>query len=768
MLKRKLLRDLWQNRTQFISIFLMAFLGLFVFAGIDAESTGIGISTAQYYEETNLADNWVMGTSFSTEEVKRLEALPQIASVDRKLVLEGKAKVGDGEEPSMEFNFVESMNSSFPYIKEGEAFDVDKEGVWLEELFAKKWNLQVGDYVRLEYEGILFTEQIRGIIIHPEYVFYSLDSDSMMPNYGTYGYAYLSSKEYPIQDELYYNYMVIKQTNAGESPEESMEFKELVKDTLNRQNIVVLDRKQNGGIEAIASEQSQHEEMGIMFSAVFLLIAVMGIVTTMTRMTSNQRIQIGTLKALGFGKRKITWHYMSYGIVISSLGSIVGAVLGYLYLPLLFLPSMSAYYILPNWVTQMSVKTYYAIVLAILVSTLVSFLACRKELKDMPAITLKPAAPKNIRHSMLEKSRMWLSLNFSTQWNVRDVLRNKARSLMGIAGVAGCTMLLLCAFGCSDCVKEIAEWQYGELVTGQYKVIFGQQVTNLEKRQYKQQYKGQSVQEGSCEFRTDSLVKKGGITILDEGNYLHYQNADGEEIILPQQGISMSVKMAQVLGLKQGDFIEWHIVGEKEWQRSRITALYRTPTGQGITLSREEYESLQYDFNPTSFYTNMTIPQYVKDSDDISGVISIEQLKIDLDKNMEMMNLMVGILIVAAVLLGIIVLYNMGVLSFLEKTREVATLKVLGFSSGRIRRILRQQNNWITIIGIVAGLILGYQFLDIMMQTMSEDNDMPTVVYLASYLYSIIGTWITSTGVNYMLSGKVKTICMVDALKGVE
>lgn len=768
MLKRKLLRDLWQNRTQFISIFLMAFLGLFVFAGIDAESTGIGISTAQYYEETNLADNWVMGTSFSTEEVKRLEALPQIASVDRKLVLEGKAKVGDGEEPSMEFNFVESMNSSFPYIKEGEAFDVDKEGVWLEELFAKKWNLQVGDYVRLEYEGILFTEQIRGIIIHPEYVFYSLDSDSMMPNYGTYGYAYLSSKEYPIQDELYYNYMVIKQTNAGESAEESMEFKELVKDTLNRQNIVVLDRKQNGGIEAIASEQSQHEEMGIMFSAVFLLIAVMGIVTTMTRMTSNQRIQIGTLKALGFGKRKITWHYMSYGIVISSLGSIVGAVLGYLYLPLLFLPSMSAYYILPNWVTQMSVKTYYAIVLAILVSTLVSFLACRKELKDMPAITLKPAAPKNIRHSMLEKSRMWLSLNFSTQWNVRDVLRNKARSLMGIAGVAGCTMLLLCAFGCSDCVKEIAEWQYGELVTGQYKVIFGQQVTNLEKRQYKQQYKGQSVQEGSCEFRTDSLVKKGGITILDEGNYLHFQNADGEEIILPQQGISMSVKMAQVLGLKQGDFIEWHIVGEKEWQRSRITALYRTPTGQGITLSREEYESLQYDFNPTSFYTNMTIPQYVKDSDDISGVISIEQLKIDLDKNMEMMNLMVGILIVAAVLLGIIVLYNMGVLSFLEKTREVATLKVLGFSSGRIRRILRQQNNWITIIGIIAGLILGYQFLDIMMQTMSEDNDMPTVVYLASYLYSIIGTWITSTGVNYMLSGKVKTICMVDALKGVE
>lgn len=768
MLKRKLLRDLWQNRTQFISIFLMAFLGLFVFAGIDAESTGIGVSTAQYYEETDLADNWVMGSSFSTDEVKKLEALDQVSVVDRKLVLDGKAKVGEGEGSTMEFNFMESMNCSLPYVKEGEPFDVDKDGVWIEELFAKTWNLKVGDYVRFEYEGIQFTEQIRGIIIHPEYIFYSLDSNSMMPNYGTYGYAYMSSKEYPIQEQLYYNYLVIRQTGEVETSAESLAFKELVKATLNRQNIVVLDRNQNGGIEAIASEQSQHAAMGIMFSAVFLLIAVMGIVTTMTRMTSNQRIQIGTLKALGFSKGRITWHYVSYGIVISALGSLAGTIIGYLYLPLLFLQSMTAYYILPQWTTQVSVKTYYAIALSILVSSIVSFLACRRELKDVPAITLKPAAPKNMKHSMLEKSRMWLSLNFSTQWNFRDVLRNKARSIMGIAGVAGCTMLLLCAFGCKDCVDKIVVWQYGELTTGQYKVVFGQQVSNLEKRQYNQEFKGQLVQEGSCEFKTDTLVKKGMITVLDDGNYLHYQNYEGDEIRLPQNGIAMSAKMAKVLGLEVGDFVEWHIVGEKNWERSRITSLYRTPTGQGITLPRAAYEALEYDFNPTSFYTNMTIPQYVRDSDDISGVISIDQLKHDLDDNMETMNLMIGILIIAAVLLGIIVLYNMGVLSFMEKTREVATLKVLGFSSGKIRRILRQQNNWITIIGIIAGLILGYQFLDIMMQTMSEDNDMPTVVYLASYIYAIIGTWLTSTGVNYMLSGKVKTICMVDALKGVE
>lgn len=768
MLRRKLFRDLWQNRTQFLSIFLMAFLGLFVFAGIDAESNGIGLSTDYYYGETNLADNWVVGGGFTNEEVKAIEGLAQVASVDRRVQVAAKAKVGNDEELDMELNFMESISSSFPYLIEGEEFQADKEGIWLEELFAKEWNLGVGDYLTLEYEGREFTEQIKGIIIHPEYVFYTLNSDSMMPTYGKYGYGFLSSEEFPVQEGIVYNQLVIKQNKTKDNSLVEGAIKDEIKNVLDREDVVVLDRTQNTGLESIASEKAQHESMGIMFSAVFLLIAIMGIVTTMTRMTSNQRIQIGTLKALGFSKRKITWHYVSYGMVISAAGSILGAWIGAGTLPYLFLPSMTAFYVLPEWKLGISNQSYIAIVLAIVISTIVSFLSCRKELKDMPAITLKPAAPKNIRHSMLEKSKLWLAMNFSTQWNIRDIKRNKARSIMGIAGVAGCTMLLVCAFGMKDCCDEFVVWQYGDLITGQYKLMFAESASEVEKREYAQQLKGQLIQEGSCEFRKGDVIKSGSITVIEEGNYIHYQEENGEEIALPQYGVALSVKMANTLDLEVGDFIEWHIVGEEDWERTRVTALYRTPTGQGITMYRQAYEELEYDFVPTSLYTNRTIPQSVKDNDAVSGAISIEQLKTDLDENMEMMNLMVVILMIAAVVLGVIVLYNMGVLSFMEKTREVATLKVLGFSSGRIRKILSQQNAWITVIGIVLGMFLGYQFLDIMMQTMSEDNDMPTVIYLLSYVYSIIGTWGVSFGVNYFLSGRVKTICMVDALKGVE
>lgn len=765
MLRRKLWRDLWQNRTQFLSIFLMAFLGMMVFAGIDAESNGLGVSYTRYFEQTRTADYWAIGNNFTKRDADTLKSLPEVETVDRKLVLDGKCKLPTGEELDMEFNFMETMTCSYPYVVEGEPFNASSTGIWLEQNFANARGYKVGDTINLSYEGVSFQEEVKGIIMHPEYVYYSLDSDSMMPTYGNYGFGFLSQSEFPLQDQLVYNYLVIK---TYETPENSLQFKEYLKNTLNLDEVTVIDRRQNLGIDTVINEKEQHETFGIMFTAIFMLIAVMGIVTTMTRMTSNQRTQIGTLKALGFSKGKITWHYVSYGIVISLLGGVLGSLLGRLLIPQLFLGSMTAYFILPAWYQLLSWKSLVANALSVLVCSSVSFLSCRKELKDMPAVTLRPASPKNLKHSLLEKSKLWLSMNFSTQWNIRDVLRNKSRSLMGILGVAGCAMLLLGAFGAYDCCIGLVDWQYTRLVTGQNKVNFSLNTSDLEKRQMAQTYKGQLLQEGSCEFRVGDTVKTGTITVTEEGNYLHYENTKQEEIKLPKDGIAMTSKMADLLGVQVGDTFEWHIVGEKKWETGQVAALYQAATGQGITMDKEVYEDFRYDFHPTSFYTNMSIPSYIKDGDVVAGVISIEQARSDLAKNMEMMYIMVGVLIVAAVLLGLVVLYNMGVLSFMEKTREVATLKVLGFSTKRIRKILQQQNIWITVIGIVIGLWLGYWLLVVMMGTMSDDMDMPVTVNLLSYLYAIVGTGLVSLSVNRMLSGRVKTICMVDALKGVE
>ncbi|MBR6486778.1 MAG: ABC transporter permease, partial [Lachnospiraceae bacterium] len=165
---------------------------------------------------------------------------------------------------------------------------------------------------------------------------------------------------------------------------------------------------------------------------------------------------------------------------------------------------------------------------------------------------------------------------------------------------------------------------------------------------------------------------------------------------------------------------------------------------------------------------NLSVPEDLIDEDEVSSVLNIAHMKESFNETMEIMNSMVYVMVFGAVLLGVVVLYNLGVLSFVEKTREVATLKVLGFKSGKIRNILQKQNIWLTVIGIAFGLYSGWGLLYIICTTVSETLDMFPIINLPTYLYSIGGTFLVSTAVNFMFSGKVKTIDMVDALKGVE
>lgn len=183
-------------------------------------------------------------------------------------------------------------------------------------------------------------------------------------------------------------------------------------------------------------------------------------------------------------------------------------------------------------------------------------------------------------------------------------------------------------------------------------------------------------------------------------------------------------------------------------------------------MYRNVYESMEYDFKPTSILTNMSIP--AETDDEVSSVMNIEDMKASFAETLEMMYSMIYVMVLAAALLGFIVLYNLGVLSFVEKTREVATLKVLGFSSRKIRSILQKQNIWLTIIGIGAGIAVGYTMLAAICMSVSESLDMFPIVSIPTYLFTILGTFIVSISVNFMFSGKVKTIDMVDALKGVE
>lgn len=766
MLIRKMWRDLRKSKTQFISIFLMSLLGMLVFVGINAESSGAGAAADAYYKEYNLCDIWIAGAGFSDDDVRTAKKTAGVGNVEKRLALTGTAEKYDNA--YMYVNFMKSNDINRLMLYEGEPYDEESEGIWLEEYFSRKNNIKIGDTFSVKIDSLTVEGVVKGIVDAPDYVYYVSEADVMYPNYQKCGLAFMPASMYPDPDNMIFNQLIIDVKDSSDDKESIGIIKERLEKDFDRDDIAVTDRDQNLSFATFDAEIKQHGAMGGMFSAVFLAIALLGIVTTMARVTASQRTQIGTLKALGFSKTRITLHYVSYGFVISTLGCVTGAWIGFMTMPPWILGMFDGSYLVPDLVGKITAPDIIATAGAIMLSTIVSFLSCRKELKDPPAVTLKPPAPKKIRHSAFEKSRLWLLLDFSTQWNIRDVFRNKLRSLMGILGVVGCSMLLVCGFGCFDSINGLMDKMYGELMTARNKILLSSDAGYGYAYDLCERYHGQMIEETSVEFASPTAKKSGSATIIDAGNYVHIQDRDLKPVRLDRNGIALTHKMAGLLGLGEGDYVKWHLVGDDKWQTTRIAQIYRDPSIQGITMYRKVFEDMEYTFRPTSILTNMSVPSDITDDDEVSSVMNISDMKRSFAETMEMLNSMVYIMVVAAVLLGVVVLYNLGVLSFVEKTREVATLKVLGFRSSKIRNILQKQNIWLTVIGIGFGLYIGWAMLYVICTTVSDTLDMYPIINVPTYAISIAGTFLVSVIVNFMFSGKVRTIDMVDALKGVE
>lgn len=762
MLLRKMWRDLLQNKTQFISIFLMSLLAMFVYVGIDSETNGGTYAAKTYYERYNLANYWVQGNGFSDDEVRAVEAVKGVRNVEKRLYVTGTTV--NYNEAFAYINFLTDEEISRLMLYEGEPYEPEADGVWLEKFFADANNIQVGDLFSLKIDGYQIDAIVKGIVDSPEYVYYVSQSDMMMPNYDKCCLVFLSETSFPNRDYLLFNQLLVD----TEDDVDEASIKNAIADAFDRTDITVIDRSQNSSYQMFDDEMTQHKAMGVMFASVFVAIALLGIITTMTRVTSNQRTQIGTLKALGLSKGVITIHYVSYGFFLSLTGGVIGAFLGDLFIGPWILSMFVGSYILPNLTSMVSSFDIFIIVISVAISTLVSFLACRKELKDPPAITLKPPAPKKVKTSWFEKSRLWLALSFSVQWNIRDIKRNIFRSLMGIIGVVGCSMLIASGFGCKDAINDLVELEYGHLITANNKIMLGAESSFDYAYDLSKKYSGQMVEEAAIELVSESRSLNGTAVVLDKGNYLHYQDENFNNTTLTKNGIAMTAKMAENLGLELGDYVRWHIVGDDTWQYTRIVQLVREPLTQGIVMYRSEFESMEYDFNPTSIYTNMTVDKSLTDDDEVATVLNTEEMIKAFNDNVEIMNAMVFIMVFFAILLGFVVLYNLGVLSFVEKTREMATLKVLGLKTSKIRGILQQQNIWLTFIGIWFGLYAGYKILYVICTTASESMDMYPSFSVPTYIYTIVGTFMVSILVNFMFSSKVKTINMVEALKGVE
>ncbi len=756
MLFKKMLRDIAKHKTQFLSIFLMAFLGVFVFAGVGGESVGLEVSVNDYYDATNLADGWIYSANLNDDFVDDVNDLSPTTDSERQLVLDS---VGDfSNDPEITLHFIENNTISKFYLLEGEDVNVsDEDGVWLDKEFADAKDLKVGDNISFTFNGVTIEKEIKGLGYSPEYVYHASDS-SIIPDFNKMGFAYLSYKAFPLSDVPYNVLLVDFDGNPAD-------YNDLLSDKLDGDYNSFVEQSEHPSVSQFSEEIDQHKMMGDIFPVVFILIALLILLTTMTRIIAHQRTQIGILKSVGYTNRSIIFHYVSYGFWLVLAGAVLGLIIGPLTLPNLFYPSMSATYILPEWKPAWSMNFVYVAVLMVLSSLAVSFLAVRSISKENPADTIRPKAPKISSSGFVEKLGFWNKLGFNIRWNYRDAKRNKFRALMTIIGVIGCTALLVSAFGMYDGMHDLKEWEYSQINHYDSKLIIDEEASISSVDDIADEVNGDKLMEGAIEIESDTAKKSGSLLVLNDTSLVTPTDYDWNRIEIGDDEVSISQKMADLLDVGVGDTVKWHIMGSDKWVSTKIDKIHADPISQGFIMSADKLEDLDLNYTPTSIVTSEHVD---KNYSDIKAVNSMDDMTSSWDEMTESMMLLVYILIFFACLLAIVVLYNLGLLSFTEIEREIATLKVLGFKTSALRRLLLTQNLWFTAIGFILGLPVGYYILDIMWQSSGDSFYILPSISLSNFILTAVITFALSILVNLMFSRKIKKLDMVESLKGVE
>lgn len=786
MLRKKMLRDIKHNLSQFITIFLMVFIGVLAYSGIESYMMGMQYTADKFYKGNNLQDLNVIGANFTREDLDNIKKIDHVKNAERKLSITTKT---DGDKTLLT-NFIESNKISKFYVVKGEKFDVDKKGIWLDAFYADANKIKIGDEITIKYDGYTFKERVLGFINVPDHVYDVKDESELYPNHEEFGFAYLSSNElegyikskaasslgvmeedldkmdFNYKDELVFNYVMVDVSNKKNDAKVKDEIEKKID---NAKTVIKIE--DSTSYRQYQGEIDEGKTYIGVFSGLFIFIAMLSVITTMTRVVKNQRVQIGTLKALGFKNYKIFLHYMSYGFWISLVASICGIIAGYYGIGNLFINLEMSFFEIPNGTPVLMASCFICATLVVLAVVVVSFIACHKNLILSPADTLRPESPKVKATSLLLTTKgIFKKFNFSTKWNLRDMFRNKARTLTGIVGITGCCMLIVCAFGMLDSLNSFIKLQFEDLYNFSYKLSLKSDISESNLNKLKDKYGSATSQASLIEIKNkDGKKESNNVLITDASNKVRFVDNKGKFIKLDSEdGVYITYKLASTMGYKKGDIITWKIVGSDKYYKSKIVGFNKDPQNQNMTITRGYYEKLGNKYEPDSLYADKDLSN-TKEIDNVLLIQDINSLEEGMSNMLSTMKSMIVLIIFIAIVLGSVIIYNMCVLSYTEKEYQFATLKVLGFRDRQIRKIFIKQNNIIAVISIILGLPAGFYLTDWLYKTAIEESyDFGANISIMTYVYATIGTFLTSYIVSKILSKKINNIDMVTSLKGNE
>ena len=587
-----------------------------------------------------------------------------------------------------------------------------------------------------------------------------------------------------LKAEEEYNKAEIETTEKLEDAWEKIEQGERDIRKIEKAKWHVLDRNSHYSYVDYEGAADRINALSKVFPVFFALVAALVCLTSMTRMVDEQRVNIGTLKALGYSNLDIALKYILYALIASIVGCIIGFAVGYTLFPLIIFNAYGLMYVLPPVILSFNLGLSIKIaIVAILLTTITTYLACINELKENSASLMRPKAPKIGKRILLERIPfIWNKFNFSNKVTLRNIFRYKRRFFMTVFGIAGCTALILAGFGIKDSIKTVVNKQYGELFNYDASISLDEGSERfLEEEDNILNYTLVQSENGYLKREND----KKDITIIVPKNIEEFEKfvslqerVGSEEIKFPMQGIVISEQISKTLELKVGDEVKVINKDDEEAiaQIKAITENYTFNFGymseeyyRDIFLKKPKYTTAYANISTTNKEIEDQISKNLMANEGIKRVSFNSILKEDFNDVIDTLDYIVIVMIVFAGALAFVVLYNLTNVNISERHREIATIKVLGFYDNEVSAYIYRENIILTIIGALLGLVMGIYLHRFIMITVEMENIMFGLeLEKKSYIYALVLTFIFSILVNVTMHYKLKNIEMVESLKSVD
>ena len=829
---KNLLREIKRTFTKFLSIFAICALGVAFFAGIRATSPDMKEAGDRLYNTYNLSDISVISTSgLTADNIRDLESIEGIRAVRASLFVDAMAR-GTGEKeknlrlysmpiklkseyvplidlipdygidtsPEYEMNGVEIVSGRMPLNDTETALDYTLEGSLVK---------QLGDEITLTTSGGTVMLRVVGFIRSPMYISMFERGTSSIGNGTSDGFAYASGNaisslgtKLPVMSLLntYYTRADIVISGKEGLSAYSDEYEALVNEVTDRiedyastqsGTWYIQGRSGNPGYSDYSENTDRIAAVGDVFPLIFFIVAALVCLTTMTRMVEEQRIEMGTMKALGYGGWQIAMKYAVYAMSACISGGVVGAIIGFKLFPYVIMKAYSIMYYLGKLETPYRADIAFMAIAAMAVCTAAAtFSACYASLKEVPATLMRPKAPKAGRRVLLERIPfIWKKLSFTSKVTVRNLFRYKKRFFMSVIGIAGSGALLVTAFGLNDSIFGIIEKQFGDIwqMDVQAYVYEAMPLADM------QELLGKNPANDdfdSVMFCLDSQMEcKNGGRSQNGVHLLGVESAGsmagrvslhngGTPVTLDDSGVVVTAKLAETLSIKAGDEINMRTGGEDHLMR--VIGVADNYVYHYVYITAAYYETvfgkaMQYNGlmgNLKDGLTDETMDamstQLLSDSR-MYTVRTIESIYASVWDSLSILNYVVLVLILGSGMLTFVVMLNLTNINIGERMRELATLRVLGFYDKEMYAYIFRENNALSVIGAFVGLVFGKIMHLFVIRTC--EVDMVMFVRSAkplSYVYAFALTIAFSLIVNLLMRPKVRAIDMVESLKSAE